>query len=116
MRADPRARSIARARDFRLFGAAENLRLVWRLRIERVGNIHQVARLIEQESALTTIVFPLGLLRELDGAGAVCESSADVMIDKAGHAIELAWEAFCGHSADTECAFFSGCRSAFLIV
>lgn len=59
------------------------MRLVWRC--ERVGDIDHVPGQVEQVSALTGIVFPLGLLRQLDGAGAIGEYTAGVVIDKARH-------------------------------
>jgi len=40
---------------------------------------------VAQVSALAGIVLVLGLLREVDGALPVCESTAGGMIDKAGH-------------------------------
>jgi hypothetical protein len=61
------------------------LRLVWRQRCERVGDVDHVARLVEQESALAGVVLPLGLLRQFDGAAAIGEGTAGVMIDKAAH-------------------------------
>jgi hypothetical protein len=61
------------------------LRLVWRQRCERIRDVDHVSGQIEQVAALAGIIFPLGLLRQLDGAGAIGESAGGWMIDKAGH-------------------------------
>jgi hypothetical protein len=75
------------------------------------------ARQADQVNLPTAIICSLGVSRQLNCAAAIGESAAGGMInDQATHAIELAWESFCGHSPDTECAFFSRCRSAILIV
>jgi hypothetical protein len=68
-----------------LFAVAENLRLGWRLRIQRVGDVDHVARQVDQVSALAGIFLTPGQFGQLDGAGAIGESSAGMMIDKAGH-------------------------------
>jgi hypothetical protein len=55
------------------------------LRVQRVGDIDEGPRFVDQESPLTGIIFPLGLLRQLNGASAISESAAGMVIDKAGH-------------------------------
>ncbi len=68
-----------------IFLFAENLRLGRRQRVHRVGDGDHIARLVEQKSALTRIVFPLGLHRQFDGSVAIGEGAASGMIDQAGH-------------------------------
>jgi len=62
---------------------AENSRLVWRRRrVERVGDIDEGPRLVDQESPPTEVIFPLGLHREFDGAAAVGVGSSGFRIDE----------------------------------
>src|SRR4029434_5996228 len=65
---------------------AENFRLVWPQRVHRIGDIDEISRQVDQVSPLAGIIFTLRLLRQFDGAGAICEGTAGVMIDKARHA------------------------------
>jgi hypothetical protein len=55
-------------------------------RIHRIGDIDEISRQVDQVSPLAGIIFTLRLLRQFDGAGAICEGTAGVMIDKARHA------------------------------
>jgi hypothetical protein len=68
-----------------IFLFAENFWLGWRQRCDRICNVDEISRQVEQITALAGIIFPLRLLSQLDGAGAIGESAAVVMIDKAGH-------------------------------
>jgi hypothetical protein len=61
------------------------LMLLRRQRRERVGDVDHIARQVEQVSPLAGVIFALGLLRELNRAGAIGEGAAGVVIDKAGH-------------------------------
>jgi hypothetical protein len=64
-------------------------------RVHRIGDVDHVARQVDQVAALTGIIFPLGLLRQLDGAGAICEGTAGVVIDEARHGTSRVYYARC---------------------
>jgi hypothetical protein len=63
-------------------GLAENFRLGWRGRVQRIGDVDEGPRFVDQESPLTRIIFALGLRCELDGAAAECVGSNGFLIDE----------------------------------